>query len=45
MFRYQHGLTLVTRAAFETGGRYGFTPVLNKVVKKNKNSNYRMLLT
>ena len=40
MFRYQHGLTLVTRAAFETGGRYGFTPVLNKVVKKNKNSNY-----
>ncbi|MDR6559938.1 MULTISPECIES: hypothetical protein [unclassified Arcicella] len=40
MFRFKHGLTLVTRAAFETGGRYGFTPVLNKVVKKNKHSNY-----
>ncbi len=40
MFRFKHGLTLVTRAAFETSGRYGFTPVLNKVVKKNKHSNY-----
>ncbi len=40
MFRFKHGLTLVTRAAFETSGRYGFTPVFNKVVKKNKHSNY-----
>ncbi|WP_207420707.1 hypothetical protein [Desertivirga brevis] len=34
------GFTFVGRAAFETGGRYGFTPIINKVVKKNKHSNY-----
>jgi hypothetical protein len=34
------GWTFAGRAAFETGGRYGFTPVLNKIVKKNKNSGY-----
>ncbi len=28
------------RVAFETGGRYGKTPVINRVVKRNKNSNY-----
>ncbi|HUQ67073.1 MAG TPA: hypothetical protein VM101_13010 [Flavitalea sp.] len=32
--------TFAGRAAFETGGRFGFTPVLNKIVKKNKNSGY-----
>ncbi|GAB3985835.1 hypothetical protein GCM10028807_01950 [Spirosoma daeguense] len=35
-----HGFTFVGRAAFETAGRYGFTPVLNKVVKRNKGSTY-----
>ena len=35
-----HGLTFAGRAAFETSGRYGFTPVLNYAVKKNTNSNY-----
>ncbi|MFN8354403.1 MAG: hypothetical protein U0Y10_08160 [Spirosomataceae bacterium] len=40
MFRFKNGYTLVTRAAFETAGRFGFTPVLNKVVKKNAHSNY-----
>jgi hypothetical protein len=35
-----HGFTLAGRAAFETGGRYGFTPVLNKIVKRNKTTNY-----
>jgi hypothetical protein len=34
------GLTFAGRAAFETSGRYGFTPVLNKIVKKNKHSGY-----
>lgn len=34
------GWTFAGRAAFETSGRYGFTPVLNKIVKKNKNSGY-----
>ena len=34
------GYTFAGRAAFETSGRYGITPVLNKVVKKNTHSNY-----
>ncbi|HEX6432317.1 MAG TPA: hypothetical protein VF008_31710 [Niastella sp.] len=34
------GWTFAGRAAFETGGRYGFTPVINKIVKKNTNSGY-----
>ncbi|TAF44121.1 MAG: hypothetical protein EAZ51_02915 [Sphingobacteriales bacterium] len=34
------GFTFAGRAAFETSGRYGFTPVLNKTVIKNKNSSY-----
>jgi hypothetical protein len=34
------GWTFAGRAAFETMGRYGFTPVINKIVKKNKNSGY-----
>jgi hypothetical protein len=35
-----NGWTFAGRAAFETGGRYGFTPVINKIVKKNKHSGY-----
>jgi hypothetical protein len=35
-----HNWTFAGRAAFETSGRYGFTPVINKIVKKNKNSGY-----
>jgi hypothetical protein len=31
---------LATRAAFETSGRYGFTPVFNKTFRKGKYSNY-----
>jgi hypothetical protein len=34
------GYTFAGRAAFETSGRYGVTPVINKVVKKNTHSNY-----
>lgn len=34
------GFTFAGRAAFETSGRYGFTPVINKTVIKNKNSSY-----
>ncbi|UYQ95682.1 hypothetical protein MKQ68_11270 [Chitinophaga horti] len=36
LFGLGHGFTLATRAAFETSGRYGFTPVLNKIVIKGK---------
>jgi len=35
-----NGFTFAGRAAFETSGRYGVTPVFNKVVKKNKGSGY-----
>lgn len=34
------GFTFAGRAAFETSGRFGFTPVLNKTVIKNKNSSF-----
>ncbi|MGN6439929.1 MAG: hypothetical protein ACTHMM_25605 [Agriterribacter sp.] len=40
LFALGKGFTLATRAAFETSGRFGFTPVLNKIVKKNKHSSY-----
>lgn len=40
LFPVGKGLTIVGRAAFETSGRYGVTPVFNKIVKKNKHSNY-----
>lgn len=35
-----NGYNFAGRAAFETSGRYGVTPVLNKTVIKNKNSSY-----
>lgn len=38
LFGLGNGFTLATRAAFETSGRYGVTPVLNKVVLKGKSS-------
>jgi len=34
------GYTFAGRAAFETSGRYGFTPVLNKTIMKNKSCSY-----
>lgn len=40
LFGLGKGFTLATRAAFETSGRYGFTPVLNKVVMKGKGCSY-----
>jgi hypothetical protein len=40
LFALGKGFTLATRAAFETSGRYGFTPVLNKIVKKSANCSY-----
>ncbi|HEU4791412.1 MAG TPA: hypothetical protein VFS71_17115 [Flavobacterium sp.] len=35
-----NGFTFAGRAAFETNGRYGFTPVFNKTVMKNENCSY-----
>ena len=39
MFRFKHGFTFVGRAAFETNGRFGFTPVFNQVIRKGKDAN------
>lgn len=39
MFRRPHGFTILTRAAFETAGRYGATLVFNKVIVKTKTNN------
>ncbi|MDP9079752.1 MAG: hypothetical protein M3O71_20170 [Bacteroidota bacterium] len=45
MFRFDHGFTIVTRLAFETSGRYGFTPVFNQVYARSKAVNYFMALS
>lgn len=44
LYRLGKGYTFAGRAAFETSGRYGITPVLNKVLKKNKFSNYYLAI-
>ena len=40
MFRFHHGFTIITRLAFDTNGRYGFTPVFNQVYLHSKDVNY-----
>jgi hypothetical protein len=40
VFRFSHGINLVARLAFETQGRYGFTPVFNKVYLKTRAVDY-----
>ena len=40
MFRFKHGFTIIPRLAFETSGRYGFTPVFNEVYLRTKAVNY-----
>ena len=40
IFRLSHGWNVVPRLAFETQGRYGFTPVLNKVYARTKAVDY-----
>ena len=44
LYRLGKGYTFAGRAAFETSGRYGITPVFNKVLKKNKFSNYYLAI-
>lgn len=39
LYRLSHDITFVGRAAFESNGRYGVTPVYNHIIKRNKNSN------
>jgi hypothetical protein len=38
LFRFKHGFTFIGRVAFETNGRFGVTPVFNKVIKKGKDA-------
>lgn len=38
MFRFPHGFNIIGRMAFETNGRFGVTPVFNKVVKRGKDA-------
>jgi hypothetical protein len=45
MFRFEHGFTIITRLAFETSGRYGFTPVFNQVYARSKFVNYFVALS
>jgi hypothetical protein len=45
MFRFRHNFTIITRLAFETQGRYGFTPVFNKVYFQTKAVNYFVALS
>jgi hypothetical protein len=40
IFRFPHGFNIVARLAFETQGRYGFTPVFNKVYARTKDVDY-----
>lgn len=40
IFRCKHGYNFITRVAFETSGRFGFTPVLAKTILKRSNLNY-----
>lgn len=44
MFRFNHGFSLITRLAFETSGRYGFTPGFNEVYLRTKDVNYFVTL-
>lgn len=45
MFRFKHGFTFITRAAFESNGRFGFTPVFNQVIRRGKFCNYFVAAT
>lgn len=45
MFRFDHGFTIISRMAFETSGRYGFTPVFNQVYAHTRDVNYFVALS
>ena len=40
IFRFDGGNNLITRLAFETSGRYGFTPAYNRTYLRTKDVNY-----
>ena len=45
IFRFDHGFNFIPRLAFETSGRYGFTPVFNKVYLKTSAVDYWLSLS
>lgn len=44
LYRINSTTTLAGRTAFETSGRYGITPVFNKVLRKNQFTNYYLAI-
>lgn len=40
VFRFDKGFGMAARLAFDTGGRFGFTPVINKMLVKKQTHNY-----
>jgi len=40
VFKFKQGFGAAGRLAFETNGRFGFTPVFNKVITKKHTHNY-----
>jgi hypothetical protein len=40
LYRLGHEFTLIGRLAYETSGRYGVTPILNKVLLRGKNNTF-----
>lgn len=40
VFRLKHSINIIARLAFETQGRYGFTPVFNKTYYRTKTMDY-----
>ncbi len=44
LLRFPKGYVMALRAAFETSGRYGFTPVLSKTVIKKEHHGYFVAL-
>jgi hypothetical protein len=45
VFRFKHSFNIIARLAFETQGRYGFTPVFNKVYLHTRAVNYFVSLS
>jgi hypothetical protein len=43
MFRFPNGFTFIPRLAFQTDGRYGFTPVFSKIISTQKD--YQLYLS
>jgi len=40
LYRLGHEYTFIGRVAYETSGRYGFTPIINKVVKRTAHNTF-----